>query len=387
MRAPGNVAVEPAGQDGVAVEPAGQDGVAVEPAGQDGGNQEWLQEEPQEVATPREYDVMTMPADYTLEDLHSKWRNREIAWPESQRRDAWSITQASRLIESIVMGLPVPPVFFYIDAEEKTLVVDGVQRLRSIFGFFEGYFGDENVKKRPVFRLRGINKDSRLYDKEFEDLDLDDQLRLKNTAFRAILIRQLQPSDHTMIYHVFERLNTGRVTRKDQEIRNCVYEGKLNDLLADINWTAEWRKILGRPKPDERKRDVQLILRYTALFHSGADYRAPMKDFMSRFMSEKRDPSDEFIRSERRRFDDTCRLVLARLGEKPFHQARALNAAVFDSMFVAFARNLDSCPTDIAKRAENLRNSQEFQRHTTHATTDGTAVRARLDLARRSLFE
>ncbi len=368
------------------MEPEEAAGMAMEPEEAAGGDQDWLQE-PQEEATPLKYDIMTMPADYTLEVLHDKWRKREIVMPKFQREYVWSITQASRLIESFILGLPVPPVFLYINSEEKMLVVDGAQRLRSIFGFFEGHFGDKAGKKRHAFRLRGINRDSRLYDKEFGDLNLEDQLRLKNTILRSILVRQLHPDDHTSIYHIFERLNTGGITLKDQEVRNCVYAGRLNDLLIDLNWTTEWREILGRPKPDKRKKDVQLILRYMALFHGGADYRAPMRDFMSRFMSERRDPTDEFIRSERRRFDDACRLVLAKLGEKPFHQARVFNTAVFDSMFVAFARNLDSCPADVAKRAEDLRGSQEFQRRTTHATTDEAAVRARLDLAQRSLFE
>ena len=352
----------------------------------DGADQEWLEEESREETTPLEYEIMTMPADYTLEVLHDKWRKKEITVPKFQREYVWSITQASRLIESFIMGLPVPPVFLYVDPTQKVLVVDGMQRLRSIFDFFDGCFGDKVGKKQKAFKLSGINKESRLYGKTFEELDSQDQLRLKNTVLRSILIRQLRPHDRTSIYHIFERLNTGGMALKDQEVRNCVYEGKLNDLLTELNTTAEWRDILGRPKPDKRKRDVQLILRYMALFHNGKDYHKPMRDFMSKFMGEKKDPPDEFIRSERRRFDDTCRLVLARLGEKPFRQARSLNPAVFDSMFVAFARNPDSCPADIVERAKNLRGNQDFQRYTTHATTDDAAVRSRLDLAQKSLF-
>ena len=87
----------------------------------------------------RGYDILSYPADYTLEVLVGKWNKGEINVPPLQRRFIWSQTRASKLIESFLMGLPVPPVFFYQEKDtNKLLVVDGHQRLRSIAYFFRG---------------------------------------------------------------------------------------------------------------------------------------------------------------------------------------------------------------------------------------------------------
>src|ERR1035441_4443144 len=88
------------------------------------------------------YDILTYPADFTLEGLVNKWKKKEIKIPSLQRRYIWNQTRASKLIESFLMGLPVPPVFFYLErGTNQLLVVDGHQRLRSIAYFFSGKFG------------------------------------------------------------------------------------------------------------------------------------------------------------------------------------------------------------------------------------------------------
>ena len=118
-----------------------------------------------------EYDITSYPADYTLSVLWQMFKNGNITIPSFQRGYVWSQKQASALIESFLMGLPVPPVFFYIDSENKNLVIDGQQRLMSIFFYFEGYFGQENEKgKRQTFRLTGLNKQSPYYNLRFDDL-------------------------------------------------------------------------------------------------------------------------------------------------------------------------------------------------------------------------
>lgn len=338
--------------------------------------------------TPLEYDITIYPADYTLEVLYQKWNNDEIVIPKFQRGFVWTIVQASRLIESFMMGLPIPPIFFYIQADQKYLVIDGRQRLESVFYFFDGFFGEADASgKRRVFRLEGINEKSRWYRKKFEDFDEADQRKLKNAVLRAILVKQLHPTeDDTSVYHIFERLNTGGTTLKDQEVRNCVYSGTLNDLILELNEYPGWRKILGKPKTDTRQKDVQLILRYMSLFHDSSTYQKPMKDFLSKFMSKHRNPPDSFIEEEESRFKKTCDLLIKHLGERPFNPKGPLNASVFDSIFIAFAKHLDSCPQDIRERVKRLRDRIEFQKLTGEATTDPEVVISRLEMAENALF-
>ncbi|MCX5804358.1 MAG: DUF262 domain-containing protein [Proteobacteria bacterium] len=196
-------------------------------------------------STPIEFEIATYPADYTLEVLHQKSISGDIVIPKFQRGFVWKISQASRLIESFMLGLPVPQIFVYTDSEQKSLVIDGQQRLKSIFFFFEGLFGEEDkLGKRKVFKLEGINENSKWLNKAFTDFTDADKRKLKNSVLRAIVIKQLNPNDDTSVYHIFERLNTGGTLLKNQEVRNCVYWGKLNDLLLDLNIYPAWRKLL-----------------------------------------------------------------------------------------------------------------------------------------------
>src|ERR1022692_3557978 len=97
------------------------------------------------------YEILSYPADFTLEVLVDKWTKQEINIPPLQRRFIWSQARASKLIESFLMGLPVPPVFFYQErGTNKLLVVDGQQRLRSIVYFFGGQFGEPSNKAQEV---------------------------------------------------------------------------------------------------------------------------------------------------------------------------------------------------------------------------------------------
>ena len=341
----------------------------------------------EEELPPQEYDVWQMPVDYTLEVLHSKWQKGEITIPEFQRDYVWSKVQASRLIESFLMGLPVPPVFLFVDKDQRLLVIDGMQRLKSIFYFFDGYLDGSDGSRKP-FELVGINEGSRLHARTFEQLEEEDQLRLKNTALRAIQIKQNNPpGDPASIYHIFERLNTGGTKLAQQEVRHCIYSGKLNDLLTEMNRTEAWREIIGNHVPHKRKKDVELILRYMALFHNAQEYKKPMMDFLSRFMAGKRNPPDSFLDEERRRFGKTCRVILEKMGSRPFGR-RPLRHPVFDAVFVAFARHVDGwCPDDMAGRMKRLLADPQFEESTRQTTTDPQRVRARLEIAEKMLFE
>lgn len=345
-------------------------------------------EEKDSEITPLDYDLSIYPADFTLEVLYQKWKNKDIVVPQFQRGFVWNIVQSSRLIESIMMGLPIPPIFLYIQDDGTNLVIDGRQRLESIFFFLGGYFkGEDGTGKRRVFKLDGINPENRLFKKTYDEFDEADKRKFKNYVLRAILIKQLDPkNESTSIYHIFERLNTGGITLQDQEVRNCVYEGKLNTLLLHLNEYEGWRKILGKPKKDSRQKDVGYILRYMSLFHNHEQYKKPMKDFLSKFMNDKKNPSNTFLEQEKNRFTNTCDIILEKLGEKPFHPKRTMNPSMFDSIFVAFANHFEECPDNIQERFTTLVNDLEFKKAISDATTDADVVAKRLKLANSILF-
>ena len=111
-----------------------------------------------------EYDITSYPSDYTLKGLYEMFCDGDIAIPDYQRGFVWSIKQSSLLIESFLIGLPVPPIFLYIDDENKNLVIDGQQRLMSIVYFIKGYFGEEDkMGKRQVFKLSGLKENNKYF--------------------------------------------------------------------------------------------------------------------------------------------------------------------------------------------------------------------------------
>lgn len=341
-------------------------------------------------SSPPRYEIATYPADFTLEVLETKWESGEIVIPDFQRGFVWTIGQASKLIESFLVGLPVPSIFLYAErSSERLLVVDGQQRLRSVFYFFEGLFGPERGGRRPVFRLKGLNEDSPFVDKTYQDLVAENEAaarRLRNTVLRSFVIRQLDPDDDTSVFHVFERLNTGGTLLHNQEVRNAVCSGPFNVLLHELNQYPKWREILGKAVPDSRMRDVELILRFFALLHARNKYEKPMKDFMSRYMRAHAIETDEQIERFRQEFIRTVDAIHDRLGARPFHLYAGFNSSAFDSVAVAFAENLDRIPGNIRTRWNKLAPSTQFEDLVRGGTTDAEQIRGRMRLAEAKLF-
>lgn len=373
----------------------------------------------------RQYEILTYPADFTLEVLVSKWGKNEIRKTEFQRRYVWNHIRASKLIESFLLGLPVPPVFFYQDRDDSgLLVVDGHQRLRTLIYFFSGWFGDEESGGDIVpFKLIGLNEKSPYLGATYDSLKINDISawnRLNSAVLRSFIMKQLTPDDDTSIFQVFERLNTGGMILQGQEIRNCIYEGEFNSLLKRLNKIDAWRQILGTKTEDKRMRDLELILRFFALFYNLKDYEKPMKGFLNKFMRANRRPpllheGDEpeqkkEVEKKRKEFSDkmnkfeglftsTAELVVKYLGAKPFHiHNRGINAAVFDSVFTAFAHHfngrnsneINPTPEEIASMNANykaLRADKNYQFWILAATTDKDVVPKRIDRARRVLFK
>ena len=346
---------------------------------------EYIQSEEEDIdaGTPI-YQIRSYPSDPDLETLYSRWKRGDIIIPEFQRGYVWKPAQASKLIESFLMGLPVPGIFVFVQEHQRhqnnpvQLVIDGQQRLRSVFGFFEGTMP---ASERP-FRLTGV--DEKWVGKGYSDLEHWEQRILLTSILRVVNIEQREPrNDSSSIYQIFERLNTGGTALTPQEIRNSSYHGPFNNMLLEANKDSFWRGIFGTSQPDNRMRDVELIARFLALHEDNASYAQPMKKFISDYMG--RHQWDSNFEDAQRTFLDCARRVSDSLGSRPFHVRRGLNVAVCDSVMVAFAQSED-IPHDIKERYEKLKHHPEFIDATTSGTTALAAVRQRLELAKRTLF-
>jgi len=340
-------------------------------------------------STPISYEVITYPADFTLEGLVSKYKKGTMIVPGFQRNFVWNIKQASRLIESFLLGLPVPAIFLFTDDyKNEQLVIDGQQRLMTIFYFFEGYFGDPVNGKRKVFKLTGLNERSPYYDKTYADLEESDQAafnKLNDSVLRAFVVKQITPNGNTSVFHIFERLNTGGTQLVGQEIRNCVYHGPFNELLCKLNTYPNWRKIFGSETPHKRQKDVELILRFFSFYENGDQYERPIKDFMSNFMALYQNIDLNKSSQFENLFMTTCDETLNHLGEKPFHIWSGFNVAAYDSVFTTLAKH--GFKHDAAERFRQLKNDDAFVKGVRGATADETIVELRIKLAEQYLVK
>jgi len=321
------------------------------------------------------YRIRVYPSDPTLEVLKAKWENKEIITTEFQRGWVWKAQQASKLVESFLAGLPVPPVFFYREESGKELIIDGQQRLRTIAGFFE-----KTLPDGTPFYLKGVS--AQWEGRNYDTLNETDRNRFKNSILRVIIVEQIDPNDTSSMYEVFSRLNTGGTALSPQEVRNASCHGPFNDLLKDMNELDAWRRVFGTTTPDARMRDIELIARFLALLD--ANYSKPMKKFITDFMWRRRGGGENRKYSEI--FERTIKNVYDKLGAKPFHISRGINAAVYDSVMVAFARNT-VVPPDIRTRYNRLIKNEKYLKRVSSSTTDVDTVRERLNIANEALFK
>jgi len=329
------------------------------------------------------YDIASYPSDLTLSVLSEMWKNGDIIIPEFQRSFVWNISQSSLLIESFLLGLPVPQVFFYVDEDNKNLVIDGQQRLLSVVYFLDGFFGSESIHgKQQVFRLSGLDERSPYAKKRFVDLDEGSQRKLKNAVLRAINIRQLNPKgEHTSVYHIFERLNTGGTPLKPQEIRNCVFRGGFASLLKELNADSNWRRILGKSTFDKHQKDVELLLRVFALTQSWEKYEKPMKEYLNVAMDHNSSGTTQRVKWFAERFLRATNLVVEQLGPKPFHIRGPLNTSALDSVLSTIIENLDKLPADLGVRYKKLKADDNFINATFSATSDVGVLQTRFKTA------
>lgn len=157
------------------------------------GEVEEFFEEEQEVP-PVQYDISSYGADYDVEGLVKRLNRKDILIPPFQRNYVWSINDASRFVESLLLGLPVPAVFLAKEESQKLLVIDGQQRLRSLQFFYNGFFNPrEDEKRQQVFRLAKVQK--RFEGKTYQDLDEQDRIKLNDSLIHAIIVKQESPEE------------------------------------------------------------------------------------------------------------------------------------------------------------------------------------------------
>lgn len=224
--------------------------------------------------TPKSRKLFTQPYDLTLKTLVDQIKGGTLHVrplsdkPFFQRRSVWPDTFASRLIESILLNVPVPPCFLAQNDDFELEVIDGQQRIFSIYRFIDNQF-----------TLSGLEALIELNGKKFFQLEKL-QNKLSNHTLRCVVITN--DSDEELRFDVFQRLNSNTVPLNAQELRNCVYRGSLVDLVQKLVYYKPWLKILRRSEPDRRMKADELVLRFFAFQNKGVkEYRTPQKYWLN----------------------------------------------------------------------------------------------------------
>lgn len=256
-----------------------------------------------------EYDISASPNDFNVLTLFSFIESGAVKIPGFQRNFVWDRVRASKLIESLIMGIPVPQLFLYEQSRNKFLVIDGQQRLMTIYYFIKRRFPkrERRVELRTIFDQHGIIPPEILADDDyFEDFKLKLSEKLPNAKnrfsglnyatlgdyktqldlrpIRNIVVKQNAPSDDdSSIYEVFNRLNTGGVNLRPQEIRTSMYHSDFYDMLYRINQNVNWRRILQDDEPDIHMKDIEVMLRGFAMLIDGQNYAPSLVRFLNQF--------------------------------------------------------------------------------------------------------
>lgn len=292
------------------------------------------------------FKISSWGADLSFRELIARYDDNELVKPELQRYYVWDRVEASRFIDSVLLGLPVPSIFLAKTKDEKLLIIDGYQRLMTVRDFVKGVFSDDNTQfvlsnsKRIHERWRG---------KSFAQLNEEDKRKIRNTTIHAIIFMQQHPSPgDTSLYQIFERINTSGRSLLPQEIRNCVYQGPLNSLLFELNENKKWRSMWGDEKRDSRMRDLELILRFFALSDElileseNAPYNISLKKYLNEYMGEHSVASE--IDRFRQKFNTTIDFVFSNFGTSAYHNISPsdqtkfianLSSTVYDAVMIA----------------------------------------------------
>lgn len=319
-------------------------------------------------------------ADFTVEVLVNQLRSGDIFVPSFQRNFIWTYKQSSKFIESLLLGLPVPGIFLSKEyPSEKLLIVDGQQRLKTLQFYYDGVFPNPN----RLFSLKYVqDKFSTLSYKRLQD---DDRRRLNNSVIHATIVKQDQPIEKTSssIYYLFERLNTGGSVLHPQEIRACIYHGKLNDLLNELNSNISWRHIFGQKH--KRLRDIELILRYFALLDDYNLYKEPMMGFLNDFMATHRNPDNKRISEYSTKFTNTISLVDISIGKEAFRIGNAINAAILESVLIGITKRMEKGgikePAKIRELYLKLMQNRDYVDSVIRTTGNVNNVKNRINIA------
>lgn len=382
-------------------------------------SQDWYEEELEDTDNGYvdEYDITAAPNDFNVRTIYDFIESGSVKIPGFQRNYVWDQRRASKLIESIIIGLPIPQIFLYEESRNSFLVIDGQQRLMTLYYFIKQRFPkkEKRAALRAIFAEHGRIPDEILHDDEFFSKfnlrllvkvpDVPNKFNKLNystlgeykTQFdlrtiRNVIIKQNIPQDDdSSIYEIFNRLNSGGINLKPQEIRASLYHSDFYAMLARINLKPEWRRLLGLKDPDLHMKDIEILLRGFAMLIEGGNYKPSMTKFLNGFSKKSKRLDSDQLNYLERLFESFLEASKKLPDDAFMSKKQKFNISLYDATFAAICsksfseRNLVSEPISRDKLTL-LREDAQFVDASQSNTARKTNVETRLLRARNILL-
>lgn len=295
---------------------------------------------------PKERKIHFTTPSRKVKDLYDDYKKGDLdPRPPFQRGYVWDLKRASKLVESVLMRVPIPVVYTAELPDGKEIVIDGQQRLLSLFGFIDGQF----PKDKGLFKLRGLEVLGEVNHTKFKDWDKTRQRDFLN--YNLPLITITKDSDTDVKFDIFERLNTGSAKLNDQELRNCVYRGTYNEFCRELADNHNFKFVLDSPALYERMLNVELVLRFLAFYHTSyLRYKSSMKQFLNSEIESHPSIEEKEKAKLEAVFKKSVELIRTVFGQKAFKrlvlgkeknrnsewETRKVNRGLFDILMFGF---------------------------------------------------
>lgn len=350
------------------------------------------------------FNIVSWGADFSFRELISMYDSpeQELEKPELQRKYVWDKPEASRFIDSILLGLPVPSIFLANTKDHKKLIIDGYQRILTVYDYVQRQIFSKDGKIFKLTNTKRINK--RWRGKSFKELTDAEQRKIKSSTIHAIVFEQKEPKEKdTSLYQIFERINAGGRVLKPQEIRNCVYQGLFNTLLIKLNKNLKWRQLFGLEQEDPRMLDLEFILRFFALGSEGIKNseatQISLKKYLNEYMGSEDSNNETIINIREMEFTNTINFIYDKIGKQAFHNIsqkepfkliNKFNPTIFDSISIAtnyaLKKNIKLNTIDLEVKRKDLLMNNEYKNFITHRTTNIAHINGRIKLALQYLY-
>lgn len=347
------------------------------------------------------YNITSFGTDLSYREIVSMYKEGDLEKPELQRKYVWTKKEASKFIDSILLGLPVPSIFLAKTKDDKRLIVDGYQRIMTVYDYMEGIFSGDN----KVFKLSNTEDINSVWrGKAFKELTEELKRRIRTSPIHAIVFEQKSPSNDTGMYQIFERINTGGRTLKPQEIRNCVYHGDFNRLLFELNKDQTWRMVLNSENEDSRMADVELILRFFAFSdiisrNEINQNQIILSKFLNEYMGDFSTLCENEYNIKKNLFQNTIESLYKSIGENVFRNlkysnnkikwSKKVNPVIFDAICSATVyvnKNSNEQHSTTLDRYIELLGDLEFREAISNRTTNIENIKTRISKAADILY-